>query len=112
MTSIDMAVTSLHPRTTGPPTWPTRHEEVGLTQVWRGQRSYDRPNTGKVGKVNITQRQACLAARTTDGMVRCNDMISNKEDKGFKYEYPVTMAIKAPAPLRSRGIAKSTTKLT
>ncbi|RRT83420.1 hypothetical protein B296_00017725 [Ensete ventricosum] len=49
---------SPHPRTTGPPTWPTRHGEAGLTQAWRGQRSYGRPNTGKVGKVDIPQLQA------------------------------------------------------
>ncbi|RWW44910.1 hypothetical protein BHE74_00049298 [Ensete ventricosum] len=53
-----MAVISSRPRTTDRPTWLTRHEEVGLTQAWRGQRSYDRPNTGKVGKVDIPQLQA------------------------------------------------------
>ncbi|RZS20806.1 hypothetical protein BHM03_00053367 [Ensete ventricosum] len=90
MTSIDLAATSSRPRTTGPPTWLTRHGEAGLTQAWRGQRSYDRPNTGKVGKVDITQRQTHLTARTTDDMVRCNGMVSNKEDKGFRYGYPVT----------------------
>ncbi|RWW59584.1 hypothetical protein BHE74_00033470 [Ensete ventricosum] len=58
MTSIDLAVTSPHPRTTGPPTWLIRREKVGLTQTWRGQRSYDRPNTSKVGKVDIPQLQA------------------------------------------------------
>ncbi|RWW63813.1 hypothetical protein BHE74_00028994 [Ensete ventricosum] len=50
-------VTSSCPRTIGPPTWPTRHGEAGLTRAWRGQRSYDRPNTGKVGKVDIPQLQ-------------------------------------------------------
>ncbi|RZR80918.1 hypothetical protein BHM03_00007028 [Ensete ventricosum] len=74
MTSIDLAATSSRPRTTGPPTWPTRHGEACLTQAWRGQRSYGRPNTGKVAKVDITQRQARLAASTTDGMVRCSGM--------------------------------------
>ncbi|RRT58870.1 hypothetical protein B296_00038312 [Ensete ventricosum] len=53
-----MAVTSSRLRTTSPPTWPTRHGEADLTQAWRGQRSYDRPNTGKVGKVDVTQWQA------------------------------------------------------
>ncbi|RZS02079.1 hypothetical protein BHM03_00032047 [Ensete ventricosum] len=42
-------------RTTDPPMWPTRHEKAGLTRAWRGQRSYDRPNTDKVGKVDIPQ---------------------------------------------------------
>ncbi|RRT64829.1 hypothetical protein B296_00003128 [Ensete ventricosum] len=45
----------------------------------------------------------CLTARITDDMVRCSGMVSNKEDKGFRYGYPVTLTIKAPAPLRSRG---------
>ncbi|RRT33923.1 hypothetical protein B296_00047675 [Ensete ventricosum] len=45
------------------------------------------------------------------GVVRCSGMVSSKEDKGLRYRYPVTIAIKAPAPLRSRGIVKSTTKL-
>ncbi|RWW18568.1 hypothetical protein GW17_00017427, partial [Ensete ventricosum] len=43
------------PRTISPPTWSTRHGKAGLTQVRRGQRSYGRPNTGKVGKVDIPQ---------------------------------------------------------
>ncbi|RRT61165.1 hypothetical protein B296_00005509 [Ensete ventricosum] len=81
MTNIDLAATFSRPRTTGPPTWLTRHGEADLTQAWRNQRLYDRPNTGKVGKVDITQRQARLDARTTDDMVRCNGMVSNKEDK-------------------------------
>ncbi|RRT55797.1 hypothetical protein B296_00043305 [Ensete ventricosum] len=38
--------------------WPTRHGEATLTQALRGQQSYDRPNTGKVGKVDIPQLQA------------------------------------------------------
>ncbi|RRT72767.1 hypothetical protein B296_00011345 [Ensete ventricosum] len=58
MVNIDLAATFSHPRTTDPPTWLTRHREAGLTQAWRNQRSYVRPNTGKVGKVDITQRQA------------------------------------------------------
>ncbi|RWW53690.1 hypothetical protein BHE74_00039805 [Ensete ventricosum] len=41
---------------------------------------------------------------TTDDMVRCSGMISSKEDKRFRYGYPVTVAIKASAFLRSRGI--------
>ncbi|RWW02082.1 hypothetical protein GW17_00034846 [Ensete ventricosum] len=69
-----LAVTFSRPPTTGPPTWLTRHGEADLTQAWRNQRLYDRPNTGKVGKVDITQRQTRLAARTTDDMVRCNGM--------------------------------------
>ncbi|RRT60558.1 hypothetical protein B296_00010516 [Ensete ventricosum] len=48
MADVDLAATSSHPRTTGPPMWSTRHEEAGLTQVWGSQRSYGRPNTGKV----------------------------------------------------------------
>ncbi|RWW61895.1 hypothetical protein BHE74_00031005 [Ensete ventricosum] len=88
-----------------------RPRDLGQLALQR-QRSYDRPNTGKVGKVDITQRQARLTARTTDDMVRCNGMVSNKKDKGFRYGYPVTVTIKAPTPLRSGGIAKSTTKLT
>ncbi|RRT52157.1 hypothetical protein B296_00047807, partial [Ensete ventricosum] len=41
---------------------------------------------------------ARLAARTTDGIVRCSDIVSNKEDKGFRYGYPVIITIKALAP--------------
>ncbi|RWW68863.1 hypothetical protein BHE74_00023582 [Ensete ventricosum] len=58
MTNIDLAVTSSRPWTIGPPTWPTRHREADLTQARRGQRSYARPNTGKVGKIDIPQLQA------------------------------------------------------
>ncbi|RRT35497.1 hypothetical protein B296_00040209 [Ensete ventricosum] len=61
---------------------------------------------------NYRKDDAHLVVRTTDGVVRCSSMISNKEDKGLRYGRPVTITIKAPAPLRSRGIAKSTTKLT
>ncbi|RWW75532.1 hypothetical protein BHE74_00016419 [Ensete ventricosum] len=67
MGNIDLVTTSSRTRTTGPPTWPTRHGEAGLTQAWRGQRSYGRPDTGKVGKVDTPYLQARLAARTTDG---------------------------------------------
>ncbi|RZS09207.1 hypothetical protein BHM03_00040263 [Ensete ventricosum] len=90
-------------RTIGLPTWSIRHEEAGLTQAWRGQRSYDRPNTGKVSKVDIPQLYA----------------VSRRKDHGRRGEVQqygpcdiVIVVIKAFAPLRSRGIAKSTTKLT
>ncbi|RWW88059.1 hypothetical protein BHE74_00003080 [Ensete ventricosum] len=52
---------------TSPPTWSTRRVEADLTQVWRGQQSYDRSNTGKVGKVDMPQLQK---ARRTP---RCKD---------------------------------------
>ncbi|RWV92832.1 hypothetical protein GW17_00044750, partial [Ensete ventricosum] len=32
MTDVDLATTSSRLRTIGPPTWPTRHGEAGLTQ--------------------------------------------------------------------------------
>ncbi|RWV99568.1 hypothetical protein GW17_00037519 [Ensete ventricosum] len=57
-TNIDLAATFSRPRTTGLPTWPIRHGEADQTWEWRNQLSYSRPNTGKVGKVDITQRQA------------------------------------------------------
>ncbi|RZR82018.1 hypothetical protein BHM03_00008356 [Ensete ventricosum] len=41
-------------------------------------------------------------------MVRYNDMVNNKENKRFRYGYPVTVAIKAPAPLRSGGSRNQT----
>ncbi|RRT31501.1 hypothetical protein B296_00037007 [Ensete ventricosum] len=82
MTSIDLIATSSRSQITGPLTWSTRHGEAGLTQAWRGQRSYDRPNTGKVGKVDITQRQARLAARTMDGTVRCSGMKEVLKSRG------------------------------
>ncbi|RWV99917.1 hypothetical protein GW17_00037147, partial [Ensete ventricosum] len=47
---------------------------------------------------------ARLAVRTTDGVVKCDDMIKDGEDKGLRYEHPVMVTIKAPAPLRSGGI--------
>ncbi|RRT78498.1 hypothetical protein B296_00014638 [Ensete ventricosum] len=52
-----LAATSPRPRTTGPPTWSTRLGEADLTQAWRGQRSYDRPDTDKVGKVDTPYLQ-------------------------------------------------------
>ncbi|RRT55923.1 hypothetical protein B296_00015175 [Ensete ventricosum] len=51
---------------------------------------------------------AHLVARTTDDMVRYSGMVNNKEDKIFRYGYPVTVAIKAPAPLRSGGSRNQT----
>ncbi|RWV93409.1 hypothetical protein GW17_00044134 [Ensete ventricosum] len=33
MADVDLAATSSRPRTTGPPMWPTRHGEAGLTQT-------------------------------------------------------------------------------
>ncbi|RWW09782.1 hypothetical protein GW17_00026702 [Ensete ventricosum] len=43
--------------------WSTRHSGAGLTQVWRGQQSYDRLNTGKMGKVDTPQLQETRRAR-------------------------------------------------
>ncbi|RZR72323.1 hypothetical protein BHM03_00012465 [Ensete ventricosum] len=115
MTDVDLAATSPRPQTAGPSTWPTRRVGAGLTQAWKGQPSYDRPDKGKVARLtslSCREDDARLTARTTDGMVMCGDMVSNEEDKGLKYERPVIVTIKAPAPLRSGGIAKSITKLT
>ncbi|RZS24611.1 hypothetical protein BHM03_00057697 [Ensete ventricosum] len=53
-----------------------------------------------------------LATRTTEGVVKYNDMISDWEGKDLRYERLVTFTIKAPVPLRSKGIVKSATKLT
>ncbi|RRT51298.1 hypothetical protein B296_00044324 [Ensete ventricosum] len=93
--------------------WSTRHGEIGLTQVWRGQRLYDRPNTGNVGKVDTPYLQVRASSQGPQtALVRSSGTVNNKEDKGFRYGYPVTVTIKAPAPPRSRGIAKSTTELT
>ncbi|RWV82141.1 hypothetical protein GW17_00056388 [Ensete ventricosum] len=39
-------------------------------------------------------------------------MVSNRRSKDLRYRCLVTITIKTPAPLRSEGIAKSTTKLT
>ncbi|RZR95602.1 hypothetical protein BHM03_00024455, partial [Ensete ventricosum] len=47
---------------------------------------------------------ARLAARTTDGVVKCGGMISDGKDKSLRYERPVMVTIKALAPLRSVGI--------
>ncbi|RWW69394.1 hypothetical protein BHE74_00023003 [Ensete ventricosum] len=58
LANVDLAATSSRPRTIGPSTWPTRHGEAGLTQAWRSQRSYGRPDTGKVGKVDTPYLQA------------------------------------------------------
>ncbi|RZS10735.1 hypothetical protein BHM03_00042000, partial [Ensete ventricosum] len=58
LANVDLAATSSRPRTIGPSTWPTRHREAGLTQAWRSQRSYGRPDTGKVGKVDTPYLQA------------------------------------------------------
>ncbi|RZR90375.1 hypothetical protein BHM03_00018269 [Ensete ventricosum] len=61
---------------------------------------------------NCRKDGARLAARTTDGVVRCDSMVSNKEDKSLRYGYPVTVTIKTPTPLRRKGITNSITKLT
>ncbi|RRT44228.1 hypothetical protein B296_00041572 [Ensete ventricosum] len=53
-----------------------------------------------------------LAARTTDGVVNYNDMVSDREDEDLGYERLAIVTIKVPAPLRSGGIAKSSTRLT
>ncbi|RRT64930.1 hypothetical protein B296_00005951 [Ensete ventricosum] len=53
MMDVDLAATSPRPRIAGPPTWPTRRVGADLTQAWKGQPSYDRPDKGKVGKVDI-----------------------------------------------------------
>ncbi|RWW19351.1 hypothetical protein GW17_00016601 [Ensete ventricosum] len=57
MANIDLAATSPCPRIAGPSTWLTRHVGAGLTQAWKGQPSYDRPDKGKVGKVDMPQLQ-------------------------------------------------------
>ncbi|RWW07205.1 hypothetical protein GW17_00029422 [Ensete ventricosum] len=91
---VDLAATSPCPWTVSPLTWPTRRVGVGLTQAWKGQPLYDRPDKGKVGKIDIPNCKkdgACLAARTMDGMVRYDGMVSNKEDKGLKYEHPQSL---------------------
>ncbi|RWW36471.1 hypothetical protein BHE74_00058504 [Ensete ventricosum] len=61
---------------------------------------------------NCRKDGAHLAVRTTDGVVRCDSMISNKEEKSLGYGYPVTVTIKTPTPLRRKWIANSITKLT
>ncbi|RWW63246.1 hypothetical protein BHE74_00029587 [Ensete ventricosum] len=70
------------------------------TTAWTGVASWIGESAETQGKDD-----ARLAARTTDDMVKCGDMVSEGEDKGLKYERPVMVTIKAPAPLRSRGIA-------
>ncbi|RRT46012.1 hypothetical protein B296_00013188 [Ensete ventricosum] len=57
MKNIDLAATSPYLWTAGPPTWPTIHVGAGLTQAWKGQPSYDRPDKGKMGKVDMPQLQ-------------------------------------------------------
>ncbi|RRT41986.1 hypothetical protein B296_00024708 [Ensete ventricosum] len=57
MTDVDLVATSPCPRTAGPLTWPTRRVGAGLTQAWKGQSSYDRPDKGNGGKVDIPQLQ-------------------------------------------------------
>ncbi|RWW15007.1 hypothetical protein GW17_00021181 [Ensete ventricosum] len=53
--------------------------------------------------LNCRKDDVRLAVRTTDDVVRCDNMISNKENKGLRYEYPVTVTVKIPTPLRWRG---------
>ncbi|RZS08320.1 hypothetical protein BHM03_00039274 [Ensete ventricosum] len=82
------------------------------TTAWTGYGRVSRRTTDltKVRRARSTcpscrKDDARLAARTTDSMVKCGDMVSDGEDKGLKYERPVMVTIKAHAPLRSRGIA-------
>ncbi|RWW11341.1 hypothetical protein GW17_00025052 [Ensete ventricosum] len=37
------------------PVWPTRHSEADLTQAWRSQRLYDRPDMGKADTPQLQQ---------------------------------------------------------
>ncbi|RWW78482.1 hypothetical protein BHE74_00013295 [Ensete ventricosum] len=93
MIDVDLAATSPRPQTAGLSTWPTRRVGAGLTQAWKGQPSYDRPDKGKVARstsLSCREDDARLVARTTDGMVMCGDMVSNEEDKGLRYERPFT----------------------
>ncbi|RZR84694.1 hypothetical protein BHM03_00011574, partial [Ensete ventricosum] len=57
MTDVDLVATSSCPRTVGPSTWSTRRVGAGLTQAWKGQPSYGRPDKGNGGKVDIPQLQ-------------------------------------------------------
>ncbi|RWW65526.1 hypothetical protein BHE74_00027157 [Ensete ventricosum] len=80
--SIDLAVTSSRPQTTGPPTWLIRHGKAGLTQAWRGQRLYSRPNTDTevnriywagtgVFPLTFCARRRAHVARTPVGELGC-----------------------------------------
>ncbi|RWW40490.1 hypothetical protein BHE74_00054095, partial [Ensete ventricosum] len=68
------------------------------------------PGTGKVGTPRLQahasppERQAWREARRHgEG---CGSMVSHKCGKVIRYEHSTAPAIKAPAPPRSKGIAK------
>ncbi|RRT68953.1 hypothetical protein B296_00009052 [Ensete ventricosum] len=53
---------------------------------------------------SCSRRNVHHAARTMDDMEAYDGMVSNNGIKGLKYERPLIHGIKAPAPLRSKGI--------
>ncbi|RZR93055.1 hypothetical protein BHM03_00021458 [Ensete ventricosum] len=97
----------LFPGATVFPSCPLREHSVRWLMILRPG-----PDPTKVCKVDTPYMQARASPQGPRTMVRCSGMVSNKEDNGLRYGDPVTLAIKASAPLRSRGIAKSTAKLT
>ncbi|RWW81451.1 hypothetical protein BHE74_00010137 [Ensete ventricosum] len=44
-----------------------------------------------------------LTARITEVATKYDDMVSNRHSKDLRYGCPITIAIKAPVPLRSGG---------
>ncbi|RZR85565.1 hypothetical protein BHM03_00012573 [Ensete ventricosum] len=71
----EASVARLTPVAASSPTaLPTRHSGAGLTQAWRGQQSYDRPNTGKVGKVDTPQLQEASRAPRCKDHGRCGEV--------------------------------------
>ncbi|RRT50664.1 hypothetical protein B296_00018673 [Ensete ventricosum] len=91
--------------------WPTRHGEAGLTQAWKGQRSYDRPDTGKVGKVDTPylQARASLQGPQTAWkrrLVRARTLLPNPSSTTLAVDHPRRILRSYPfdrAPTLRRG---------
>ncbi|RWW17756.1 hypothetical protein GW17_00018294 [Ensete ventricosum] len=78
MANGDLAATSAGPRTTGPPTWPTRRGKL-VGRQYEG--ASDR--TADLTQVRSTPlpADACLTARTTGVVEGYDDMVSHKGSK-------------------------------
>ncbi|RZR78295.1 hypothetical protein BHM03_00003590 [Ensete ventricosum] len=92
------------PRTARPLTWPNRRD-------WSKDTSHRTADLAQVRSATPTCRRSPHRQYSRHGKRR-GSMVSLECGKVVRYEQPTTSTIKAPAPTRGRGIAKTTTTLT
>ncbi|RRT63181.1 hypothetical protein B296_00019174 [Ensete ventricosum] len=102
-TDVDLAAKSSRPRTAGPLTWPTRRSWSTGCMKDASCRTAD---LAQVRSAPPTCKRTPPHQYGRHGERHDDMMVSHECGKVIRYERPTAPTIKAPAPPRSRGIAK------